>query len=171
MPSTQNDVFEFNKEICELKHKEIDQSLRDIKTQLQDCTEHMERGIIAAIKQVEDKLDSKMSTKEENLKNKIVVTEKSVNEKIDVLADFHAVLRGNGQPSIFELVRTLKFRQNIVLFLLVIIFFCMIAGDYRGISISKIRKFIGLESKQVDSTPPNVSIPDPQSSASLSPRP
>jgi predicted Holliday junction resolvase-like endonuclease len=155
MVNSPKPLDEFNKEVCELKHTDIHNKISDIKNQIQTSTDHMEQSILVAIKQVEDKLDSKLFMKEENLKNKVIIVEKAVNDKIDVLSEFHEVLRGNGQPSIFELVRTLKFRQNIVLFILVVIFFFMIAGDYRGISISKIRKFIGLESKQAELLSPS----------------
>jgi hypothetical protein len=175
MAKIQDRSSEFNKEICEYKHTEIDNKLDDIKSQIQDSVHSMKEDIIEALKIREEKMSSDFTHKEEGLKNKIIVTEKGILEKVDTLADFQATLRGNGTPSIFELVRTIKFRQNMVLAALMVIFFLMIVGDYRGISIEKIRRFIGLESKQVDtqnkppSTSPSASpiVPSPISDASI----
>ncbi|KKK64538.1 hypothetical protein LCGC14_2983190, partial [marine sediment metagenome] len=67
-------------------------------------------------------------------------------------------LRGNGDPGIWESVRSIKKNMKIMMWTIIFIFILMLGGNYRGVSIESIRERLGLggkqEVKQVDTYSP-----------------
>jgi len=120
----------FNQEICELKHLEINRHFEDIK-----------EIILAAIKNVEEKIDKDISYKEENLKNKIIVVEKGINEKIDIIDEFQDTIKGNGEPGISERMRSVELKVKYNFYTIVIIIILLFGGEFWGVTAENIKKY------------------------------
>jgi len=109
--------------VCQLKHIAIDKEFENIKN------------------------DIKISNA--NLKDKIVLIEKTIGDKIDSLSDFDDTLKGNGTPGIRESVRNIKRDVKIIIVLLVV----LIGGSVSGVSLKTIKeKIFGQKTKQVEPT-------------------
>ena len=120
----------FNQEICDLKHLEINRHFEDIK-----------ETILAAIKNVEEKVDKDISYKEENLKNKIVIVEKGINEKIDIIDEFQDTIKGNGEPGISERMRLVELKVKYNFYIVVIIIILIFGGEFWGVTAGSIKKY------------------------------
>ena len=131
----------FNKEICDFKHSEIEKQFENIKEHINENGKNLKESILAAIKNVEEKIDSELKNKENNLKDKIIIVEKGVNEKIDALDDFTDSLKGNGDPGISERMRAveekIKYQFYLVAFILILLF----GGEFWGVTVGSIKKY------------------------------
>ena len=87
---------DFLPEICKIKHKNIDKDISEIKNDIEE------------IKNMTSKLTREVIASHTNLKNKIILVNKSLGDKIDDLNDFDKKLRGNGYPGVWESVRSNK---------------------------------------------------------------
>lgn len=87
-----------------------------------------------------------------NIKNKIIISEKSLGDKIDKLARFDDNLKGNGSPGVWESIRAIKTQIRVIFFLIFILFVFYLNGEYRGITgrtfvQSLLKPFIDKEEK------------------------
>ena len=150
---------EFLPEICEIKHENIDKDISEIKDDIEE------------IKNMTSKLTREVIASHTNLKNKIILVNKSLGDKIDDLNDFDKKLRGNGDPGVWESVRdnqeTIKNTRKIgywfiTAFIAVIIVLSVITlgGEWNGLSkkITKEEGISGQKTKQVESTPKDAII-------------
>ena len=116
--------------VCQLKHEAIDKEFENIKNDIK--------------------------TSNINLKDKIVLVEKTIGDKIDSLSDFDDTLKGNGTPGIRESVRNIKRDVRIIIALLVI----FIGGSVSGVSLKTIKeKIFGQKTEQVEPTIKKIEIP------------
>jgi len=138
-----SNVENWNPEVCKYRHELVDQQYKNLETNHEETKnlikEHMEE--IKISRQV--------------LKDKIQVTEASINEKIDVI---DKSLTGNNGIGIFEQIRDLqKIIENtfkwgkrafIVAFVLLILFF---GGEIFDLTLGDIKNvFSKNEIKQID---------------------
>lgn len=141
-------------EMCDTKHAAIDKDINNINEiikRLKHDKEYQHDEIKQMIKTIGNNIEKNIDDKFNNLKNKIVLVEKTVGNKIDALNDFDNILKGNGKPGVFEKIRsvcktvsTINRRFLCVWAVIVIMILVMVVGDYRGISIEKIRNRVGL---------------------------
>ena len=152
----------FIPEICELKHSTINKDISEIQEDIEEIKKE-DNGRHEEIKDLIENLSNDIKLSHQNLKNKIVLVNKSMGDKIDDLNDFDKQLRGNGDPGIWESVRNIKNNVKILLVIMALIVICMVGGDYRGVSINKIRSFFGIseqEAKQIEvKLPAKIEIP------------
>ena len=123
------DMTQFNPEICKLKHLGIDKELKSISDKIDSLKKDLRQDVINA---------------NENLKNKVILSEKMIGEKLDVLNDFDNQLRGNGDPGVWESVRGLKWRVRILISVVLILLLLVLGGTFRGVSLAGIKKIIGI---------------------------
>ncbi|MHA1469133.1 MAG: hypothetical protein ACTSSP_01080 [Candidatus Asgardarchaeia archaeon] len=126
------DMTKFNPDVCQLKHKALDKDLLDIKES--DERNHQE------LKDMIIDLKKDINEKNQNLKNKIILTEKNIGDKIDQLDDFDDSLRGNGDPGIWETLRSHRWWIRILGVILFIMIILMLGGNFRGVSLDKIKE-------------------------------
>ena len=84
-----------------------------------------------------------------SLKDKIVLSEKLTGKKIDDLDSFDNTLKGNGDPGIWESIRTMKRNIKIILWILAFIVLLELGGNWRGVTFDKIREKLGMKTTQV----------------------
>ncbi len=141
---------EFNPEICELKHNNIDKDIKSIKEDIKEIRNE-ENEQHEEIKEMIMGLSKEIATSHINLKNKIVLVNKSMGDKIDDLNEFNKKLRGNGDPGIWESIRNIKRNIKIIMCTITVILILVLGGSYRGISLDGIRKRLpGQKIKQVE---------------------
>lgn len=93
--------------VCKLKHNTIDKDINDIKEDVSEIKKE-EQSQYEEIKDMIENLTSEAKLNHQNLKNKIILVNKSMGDKIDDLNDFDKVLRGNGDPGIWESIRSIE---------------------------------------------------------------
>ena len=138
-PTSSDNIDKFNVKICEFKHEVIEKEFKNIKTDAEKRHEE--------IKNI-------LQESQNNLKDKIILTEKILGEKIDKLSDFDDTLKGNGKPGVWESIRLLNKSVKIIIGILVLIVILNLGGNFRGLTWEKIKDKIGMsntETKQVDS--------------------
>jgi len=138
---------DFLPEICKIKHDNIDKDISEIKSDIEE------------IKNMTSRLTKEVIKSHMNLKNKIILNDVRALDKIDDLVAFDKALRGNGEPGVWESVRTNKEAIKatrkigywfIAAFIAVIVVLSIITlgGDWNG--ISKKEKLSGQKTKQVE---------------------
>lgn len=136
----------FNPEACKLKHKAIDKELEEGKALEEKNHQELKEMLLG--------LKKDMKEDNENLKNKIILTEKNIGDKIDQLDDFDDSLRGNGDPGVWETLRLYKWQIRIIFLILSIIIILALGGNFKGITKDKIKDRFSLSpQKQVDIPP------------------
>jgi hypothetical protein len=98
---------DFLPEVCKIKHDVLDKDLAIIKKDIREISQE-ERDQHEEIKEIMAKLSRDIIVSHTNLKNKIVLVNRSVGDKIDELKTFDDKLRGNGDPGVWESVRANK---------------------------------------------------------------
>jgi hypothetical protein len=98
---------EFLLEVCKIKHEVIDKDVSEIKEDIEEIKKE-ERSQHEEIKELIAKLSGEIKFSHQNLKDKIILNDKIMGDKIDELNDFDKGLRGNGDPGVWESVRTNK---------------------------------------------------------------
>lgn len=141
-------MAEFNS-VCKLKHEVIDKEFENIKTdadrrhgEIKDLIKNLQKGIEDNVKE-----------SNENLKDKIVLTEKTIGDKIDKLNQFDDTLKGNGTPGVWESIRSLKWKFGVMITLLSAIIILFVGGNVKGVTWVKIKSVFGFsntETKQVE---------------------
>ena len=137
---------DFNPDVCKLKHKAIDKELEERKQLFEKNHQELKDMILGLKKDMKEDND--------NLKNKIILTEKNIGDKIDALDDFDDSLRGNGNPGVWETLRLNKWQIRIIFLILSIIIILALGGNFKGITKDKIKdRFTPAPQKQVDIPP------------------
>ena len=125
---------EYNKEACEIKHKNIDyninKNINKIKYNEDEIKRNKEKRY-EDMKELIIQIEKEIKTGYVNLNNKIILSQKIIGRKIDELNKFDKKLKGNSHPGIWESVRSLQ--RNIKIILLILIL--AIGGEISGISI------------------------------------
>ncbi len=161
---------EFIPEICELKHNNIDKDIKDIKEDVEEIKNEKNEQH-EEIKEMIMELSKEIATSHMNLKNKIVLVNKTMGDKIDDLNEFDKKLKGNGDPGIWESVRNIKRNIKIIMCTITIILILSLGGSYRGISLKSIKEKIGIDkTKQVELVKPVVKVEYDKPSTSLKKR-
>ena len=159
-----HEMEKFNSEICKLKHIAMDKELRNIEInnskkyevddkkhkELMDIIQNLRKDIKENIEDIHEDIKENIKNDYNNLKDKIVLTEKIIGGKIDKLSEFDDSLKGNGNPGIWESIRNLKWKFRITITMLIIMFILVVGGDFRGVTVDKIKKAFGVENKQVE---------------------
>ena len=146
---------DFISEICILKHSCIDKDISEIKADV-NIIKKEKRDQHEEIKDLIRNLSQEANNSHQNLKNKIILVNKSMGDKIDELNNFDKILRGNGTPGVWEAIRSIKKNIKSILWafraVLVIIFICgilVLGGSYKGISIKSVQKKFGWGKKEI----------------------
>lgn len=85
-----------------------------------------------------------------NLKDKIIVTKSSINNSLDELLKFNKQLKGNGEPSIFQRLRSINFKFWVLQSTVVILIYFVLGGNFHGIALHSIKEvFWGKDDKTV----------------------
>jgi len=131
----------FIPEIWEMKHIELQNKISELKELIDEVKieRHKENN---EIKDPINKLSDKVEETSKNLKNKIFLTEKSLGEKIDELNDYDETLKGNGEPGIWESIRSIRRNIKILIASVVILSILSLGGNFRGVSKASIDKAI-----------------------------
>lgn len=98
---------DFLPSICKIKHEVIDKDISEIKEDIEEIKKEG-RSHHEEIKEMITKLSGEIKLSHQNLKNKIILVNKFMGDKIDELNDFDRGLRGNGDPGVWESVRANK---------------------------------------------------------------
>jgi hypothetical protein len=143
-------ALSFNSEICNLKHGMIEKEFQSINKQSE--LKHAE--IIDIITNLRQGIKEDNQEAYDNLKDKIVLVKRTLGDKIDKLDEFDESLRGNGNPGIKESIRMLTWRVKVVFGLTCIIILLMLGGEFRGITLDKIKNIInGTKNTQIEKEP------------------
>ena len=139
----------FLPEICKIKHDSIDKDIERMKEDIGEIKDEKNEKH-EEIKELISSLSKEIENSSINLKNKIVLSEKKAGDKIDALNDFDETLRGNGDPGIWESIRNIKRDIKIILSIVIIIAILVLGGNFKGISLEKIKKrFSNPKTKQI----------------------
>lgn len=125
---------DFIPKICDIRHDAIDKDIYNIKNDVSEL-KHGADAKHEELKQMIKKIGKDVQKSHENLKNKIILSEKTTGDKIDKLNDFDDKLKGNGRPGVWETVRNNRKNINIIIVLLILI----IGGRISGITINTIK--------------------------------
>jgi hypothetical protein len=134
MAKKKNNIEDFLPKICRIKHEVIDKEIKEIKEE--------QKKVRESEQEIKLKLQS-LKEDNKNLKDKIVLSEKRIGDKIDNLVTFDDGLKGNGKPGIWENIRTIKRTQYILIGFVVI----MLGGRFFGISFDNVKDFFKPETK------------------------
>jgi len=142
-------IITITPDVCRLKHIAIDKEFENIKTDSQIRHEEIK----SLIDSLQENIKKDMHNSNDNLKDKIVLTEKIIGDKIDSLSEFDDTLKGNGTPGVWESIRSLKWRVGTNLTLMIIILILVLGGDFRGVTFEKVKAAFGLkksEARQIE---------------------
>ena len=152
-------LIQFNPEICNLKHKAIDDKLQNIK-ETEDQRHEELKKIVSSMK---EEIKKDLESNHQKLKDKVVLTKNSLGEKIDALNEFNDTLRGNGDPGIWQSVRWIKWEIRILIATVVITLVLLLGGNFRGITLEKIKNIFSSQNTnttEVQNNPPLVAPKD-----------
>jgi len=128
---------EYNHEVCNYKHEEIKEQFKTVNDSIKEVTKDNMKTKEKMILN-----DAKIGEKLDVLITKTVNIEKMEN-KIDDINNYIKTIRGNGEPSITEHVRTLKRWIKWMFYGIIIMFAFIIGGDvYNGISRKSLSEYI-----------------------------
>jgi len=145
MAGTKKQIF--IPEVCRVKHEAIDKEITIIKEGARELKEGKAKEhdeIKGLIKDLSEKIDRNC----DNLKNKIVLSEKKTGDKIDALARYDDELRGNGDPGIWEYARFLNAKFWLHTTLIIVILIISLGGNWKGITFKSIKEKFGWENEQ-----------------------
>ena len=132
---------DFIPEICDLKHEALDKNVEEISEDIEKIKKN-ENQKHEEIKNMITELTMEVRDSHVNLKNKIVLAEKTMGDKIDSLYEFDESLKGNGNPGIWENIRTINKNIKWLFAFLIIIFILTLGGNIKGVSINGIKESI-----------------------------
>jgi len=153
----------YNKEVCEFRHAEIEKDFGELKGRIDEKTDGIRREmdnmhfeVLKAIDASKENVQIDTEKKVEKLKDKIIVTEKSMGEKIDTLTEFSRKVKGNGDPGVFEEIRHVKRWLKLLTSVITIMGILILGGQVSKVSLDGIKeKLFGKkpEVKQVEEQP------------------
>ena len=141
---------DFIPEICKIKHDALDKDLDEIKKSIDKIKKERQEQH-EEIKGMISKLSRDIVISHTNLKNKIVLVNKSLGDKIDDLNDFDKKLRGNGDPGVWESVRankeSIRFTKKIGYWfvgvfsaILIVLIVITLGGSWQGVNKKSIEQ-------------------------------
>lgn len=130
-----NSNSHFDIRICEMR-KEV-------------CEEKM-RNLEEYIEEVDKKYEKQISTIYRALRNRILISDKNRKEDIDSLTVFLKKIKGNGDPGVFEEIRTIKRQLKGVIVVLVAVVVLMLGGTYMGISVDKLKEKMAEQKQNIE---------------------
>lgn len=126
-------------EICDLKHLAIDKSISEIKEDLKN----IQVSILKELDKKQKYCKRDFGKDHENLKDKIICSVNSANNKIDSLFLQYNQLRkqldGNGGAGLHENVRSIKKSIRWVWIILAIFIILELGGSYSGVTLESIK--------------------------------
>jgi len=140
---------EFIQQVCRLKHDNLDKDIFKIKEDVEEVRK-TEESQHEEIKKMISTLTREVRSSHKNLKNKIILSEKSMGDKIDALNDFDESLKGNGNPGIWENVRNIKRNVKITMVAMAFLFLLLLGGNYRGVSLQSIKNVFGIGKDKIN---------------------
>lgn len=140
---------DFNPIMCQLRHEGVEKDFIAIKTDAGRRHEEIKELITSVKKEIIK--DTKAS--HINLRDKIVLVDKTVGDKIDSLSEFDDTLKGNGTPGVWENIRSLNRMMKVLLSIVTIIVILELGGSVNRLNWNKIKEKIwGPVIKQVEPT-------------------
>jgi hypothetical protein len=150
-------------EICKIKHDNIDKDVAGIKNDIEEIKKD-ERDQHEEIKDMIEKLSRDVLASHVNLKNKIILVNRSLGDKIDELNDFDKELRGNGDPGVWETVRANKESIRVtrkigywfigpIIGALVVLFIIALGGEWNGLGKKEDAEVVSPKIQQVVPAP------------------
>lgn len=130
---------QFNIEMCKFKHKAIDQDFEDLKSDREKMHEEIKGMILSLKSDIKDEIKESVENSHNNLRDKIVLTQKTLGDKIDALNEFDDTLKGNGDPGVWETLRNFTWKLRVLFALIVLIIILVLGGNFRGITLEKIK--------------------------------
>jgi hypothetical protein len=143
----QDDKNNFNMEVCRLTHVNVDKEIEAIRKHEDDHHEEIKKIIDSLGDNLKKDIETNYNNLYNNLKDKIVLTEKTLGDKIDKLNEFDNTLKGNGKPGIWESIRSLRSSVKIMTTAIVLIVILELGGSFRGITWEKIKEKMGIREK------------------------
>lgn len=134
---------QFNNDVCKLKHIVIDKEFGNMK----DDGERRHEEIKTMIENLQKAIKQDVKNSHINLKDKIVLTEKIIGDKIDSLTEFDDTLKGNGAPGIWESIRSLNRAVKIIISIMIIMVIFELGGTWSRLNWDVIRKKLGISPK------------------------
>lgn len=147
-----NEQRDFNIEECRLKHELINKDINATNVKIEDFFEEIinhQKELKEEINKLGDYLQSKfekeIQASNDSLKNKIILTEKSIGEKIDILDDtvdsFDSDIKGNGEPGLKEKVRLLEAKIKWNFLIIGVLVLLVFGGEFWGVTKSTIHDY------------------------------
>lgn len=129
-------MTELNPAICKLKHEVIEKEFSNIKSD----AERRHEEIKELMKSVKEAIIKDVKISNTNLKDKIVLVDKTVGDKIDSLSDFDDTLKGNGTPGVWESIRSINKMMKILMSIVTVIVILELGGSVNRINWDKLRE-------------------------------
>jgi len=140
---------EFNATICHMRHEGVEKDFVAIKID----ADRRHEEIKEFIKSVKEEIIKDTKASHSNLKDKIVLVDKTVGDKIDSLSEFDDTLKGNGKPGVWESIRFLNRMMKVLISIVTVIVILELGGSVNRIDWDKIREKLWgptAEAKQVE---------------------
>ena len=165
MPPKENS---FIPKLCEEKHRNIDININEIKENI----EYIKREENKQHQEIKEMIIN-LAAEIKNLKNKIILNDQTMGDKIDELNKFDKTLKGNGDPGVWELVRANKesigstrkigyWFMGVITSIMIVLFVITLGGEWNGLSKKTVKEETQLEkTTQVITTNPIV-VPIPK---------
>ncbi len=131
-------IDDFNPAMCQLRHESVEKDFTVIKT---DAGRRHEE-IKELIKSVKKEIIKDTKASHINLRDKIVLVDKTVGDKIDSLSEFDDTLKGNGTPGVWESIRSLNRMMKVLLSIVTIIVILELGGSVNRLDWNKIKEKI-----------------------------
>jgi len=141
---------DFNPDICQLRHDVIDKEFESLRVESDRKHEEMKE----LFKSIRKDIKRDTNNSYNNLRDKIILTDKSLGDKVDSLCEFDDTLKGNGSPGVWESIRWVKWKIRIIFGIIVFIVILILGGNFKGVSLDTIREKLSgytADTKQVES--------------------
>jgi len=136
-------------EICKVKHESIDKDIENIKDDIKEIKEKGEEDF-GRLRKMMTLIMKEVKDSHDNLKNKIILSEKRTGDKIDKLNEFDDSLKGNGNPGIWETIRSIKKTLRIIVVILIL----LLGGSFLGVTLEKIKGTFGMNNTTAEIVKP-----------------
>jgi hypothetical protein len=127
---------DFLPEVCKEKHKNLDKDIKEIEDEQKEIVKQNNK-----IKLELEGIRKDNKNNYNNIKSKIVLTEKSIGNKIDKLNNFDDTLKGNGNPGIQENIRTIKKDVRNLRWVIIGFIVLLIGGRFIGFNLEQLDNF------------------------------
>lgn len=173
----------WSQQLCDIRHESVDKEIRAISEKIDAHRQETDKELRALIDRIDHLKDAEKEESQEikealaalrvdlkkdifshykNLRDKIVISNRSAGEKLDSLAEFDEKLKGNGTPGIWEVVRSLTTKIRIMGTIIFIMAVMAVLGDYKNLTWRKIGEYLfgkSAKTEQVDTVEPSNTDP------------